>query len=72
VPSHIPWMLTDKPNIVIAHAPKYTKHKREADAVPTRIVGGGKVRDMSEAEHQAAGDDADRLWEEIKRAMGEG
>jgi len=63
-------MLTDKPNIVIAHAPKYARRKRKAAAVPTRIVvGPSKVADISEAERRAAGDAADRLWQEIKRAV---
>jgi hypothetical protein len=63
-------MLTDNPNIVIAHAPKYTRRKRKASAVPTRIVvGASKVADVSEAEQQAASDVADRLWQEIKRAV---
>jgi len=63
-------MLTDKPNIVIAHAPKRTRRERKAAAVPTRIVvGPSKVADMSEAEHQQAGDAADRLWQELVQAM---
>jgi hypothetical protein len=63
-------MLTDKPNIVMAHAPKYTRRKRKAAAVPTRIVvgGGSKVAELSRAEQQAAGEAADRLWQEIKQA----
>jgi hypothetical protein len=63
-------MLTDKPNIVIAHPPKRIRHKRKGAAVPTRIVvGASKVRDESEAAHQQAGEPADRLWQEIKRAV---
>jgi len=62
-------VLTDKPNIVIAHAPKYARRKRKGAAVPMRIVVGGKVADMSEAETQQRDEAADRLWQEIKQAV---
>ena len=64
-------MLTDKPNIVIAHAPKYTRHKRKtALAVPTRVVGGGsKVAELSETERDQRADAADLLFQEIKPAV---
>jgi hypothetical protein len=34
-----------------------------------RIVVGGKVADMSEAETQQRDEAADRLWQEIKQAV---
>jgi len=41
-------MLTDKPNIVIAHAPKRNRAKPKAAAVPTRIVDHRKAEDLSD------------------------
>jgi len=62
-------MLTDKPNIVIAHAPKRNRTKRQAATVPARIVDHRKAEDVSEDEMRQRGEAADRLWQEIKRAV---
>lgn len=64
--------LGDKPNIVIAKPPKYTRRKRKASAVPARIVvDHGKVADVSEDEHRRRVEATDRLWQEIKRSVAE-
>lgn len=63
-------MLTDKPNIVIAHTPKCARHKRKASAVPARtVVDHGALSEMTEEEHRRRGEAADRLLAEMKRRV---
>jgi hypothetical protein len=65
-------MLTDKPNIVIAHAPKRNRAKPKPAAVPAHIVvDHRKGPDLTEEELRQRGDAADRLFQQIKRRAAE-
>ena len=85
-------MLTKRPDIVIAHAPKRsTRRKAKAAAMPKAlviveardprrikrkkparsVVDHGKGADLTEDEMRQHGEAADRLWQEIKRAVAE-
>ena len=61
-------MLTDKPNIVIAHAPKRNRTKPKPAAVPARtVVDHRKGAELSEDELRQRGEAADRLWRAMNR-----
>jgi len=67
---HLAIMLTDKPNIVIARAPKRNRGKPKGAAVPARtVVDNRKVDDVSEDQLRQRGEAADPLWQEIKRRV---
>jgi len=63
-------MLTDKPNIVIAKAPRQIRRKPKAVALASVIVDK-RGPSMSAEDLQARGDAADRLFQEIKRRVAE-
>ncbi len=64
-------MLTDKPNIVIAKPPH--RIRRRPKAAPASIIVEAKkaLPSMTDEEHEARGDAADRLFKEIKRRVAE-
>ena len=60
-------MLTDKPNIVIAHAPKYAKRKKP-EAKLTSIIADHREPSPLRRGSREGWQAADRLWLELKQA----
>ncbi len=62
-------MLTDDPHIVIAKQPR--RIRRKTNAKPARIMVDKSKPTVTADEHSRAGEAADELWQDMKRAVAE-